>query len=367
MSQMPGDMTSRIMAARSRMRNMGGLGGLFGGFRPQMLPQMSRFGGGGFRPPPFNPYQRRRMLPQFNPYQRRPMLSQFNPYQRSLMLSQFNPYQRRPMPFMGNRFGPSQFNFLRGDNRGIGALRREFEPMRQPSVAPQSIFDVYQGLGDEDRGAFLKRFGLAKTPMAEPMPQRRDFDSATEFREEMDDYKSGKTERLSMMIPGMPGISKAYKSPPVMPSQVTRPMTPPPPVAQPHVMPPQVVGRPTELPPSPVMQLPVPMPASVMQPPPVQPFMPSPMQSMPQPMPVPTRQAVAPPPLPMLGPRPNRRDYDEEDRAGYRDDLNEWRATQSQPRAPMSTPAVPRTNPQFNIPMGFSNIGSGFSGLRGPR
>lgn len=61
MSQMPGDMGSEILAARSRMQDMqrpGGIGGLLGRFRRPMFPPMGGFGGfggGGFGPPPFNP------------------------------------------------------------------------------------------------------------------------------------------------------------------------------------------------------------------------------------------------------------------------------------------------------------------------
>jgi len=155
----------------------------------------------------------------------------------------FNPYQQR-RPFMGRGFNPYQQPQVTDPQQRV--------QLPPPPVAPQSIFDVYQQLGDQDQGAFLKRFGLAKTPMAEPMPQRRDFDSATEFREEMDDYKSGKTERLSMMVPGMPGISKAFTAPapmarPVMPAPapMARPVMPAPaPMARPVMPAPAPMARP---------------------------------------------------------------------------------------------------------------------------
>jgi len=203
-----------------------------------LLDMTPRRRGIGSLPGGFNPYQQRRpfMGRGFNPYQqRRPFMGRG--------MGGFNPYQQR-RPFMGRGFNPYQQPQVTDPQQRV--------QLPPPPVAPQSIFDVYQQLGDQDQGAFLKRFGLAKTPMAEPMPQRRDFDSATEFREEMDDYKSGKTERLSMMVPGMPGISKAFTAPapmarPVMPAPapMARPVMPAPaPMARPVMPAPAPMARP---------------------------------------------------------------------------------------------------------------------------
>ena len=180
-----------------------------------------------------------------------------------------------------------------------------------------------------------------------PQPQRRDYgdEEGMDFRRDYQDWLGAKkyAGQVAPDSEGEPSPSREDRMEARTERENALAMTPspvmqPPPVMSPPPeetysilpMPQQVGGRPTEPPPPPVMQPPAPMPPPVMQPPPVQPFVPPPpppMQSMPQPIPVPTRQPVAPPPLPELGPRPSRRDYDDEGGAmEYRSDLREWNA-----------------------------------------
>ena len=85
----------------------------------------------------------------FNPYQQRMpfMGGGFNPYQQRMpfMGGGFNPYQQR-MPFMGGGFNPYQ---------------------QQPgSQAPPTISDLYGGLDEEQKNAFLQEYGLGALPTA---------------------------------------------------------------------------------------------------------------------------------------------------------------------------------------------------------
>jgi hypothetical protein len=153
--------------APRQSRFSGGLGGLFGGM------------GGGF-----NPYQQQMpMMGGFNPY----MGGGFNPY----MGGGFNPYMRGGFnPYMGGGFSP----MMRGGFEGydfdspIGEAPPGVEPT--PPPPPPSISDLYGGLDEAQRNAFLEQYGLSPTTTTPPaLPDRSNYDSAGEFREELDIYR----------------------------------------------------------------------------------------------------------------------------------------------------------------------------------
>jgi hypothetical protein len=155
--------------APRQSRFSGGLGGLFGGM-------------GGF-----NPYQQQMpMMGGFNPY----MGGGFNPY----MGGGFNPYMGRGFnPYMGGRFSP----MMRGGFEGydfdspIGEAPPGVEPT--PPPPPPSISDLYGGLDEAQRNAFLEQYGLAPTPPPPAPIERPDVD-------ERDMFDSGS-------VPGEPGFS----------------------------------------------------------------------------------------------------------------------------------------------------------------
>ena len=164
-------------------RFSGGLGGLFGGmggFNPYM--------GGGFNPMMgrgFNPM----MGGGFNPY----MGGGFNP----MMGRGFNPYMGGGFnPMMGGGFMPrGRFELVTPPgfegydfNAPIGE-----PPAGATPTPPPSIADLYGGLDEEQKNAFLQQFGLAPTPPPPESIERPDVD-------ERDMFDSGS-------VPGEPGFS----------------------------------------------------------------------------------------------------------------------------------------------------------------
>jgi hypothetical protein len=143
--------------APRQSRFSGGLGGLFGGM-------------GGY-----NPYQQQMpMMGGFNPY----MGGGFNPY----MGGGFNPYMRGGFnPYMGGRFSP----MMRGGFEGydfdspIGEAPPGVEPT--PPPPPPSISDLYGGLDEAQRNAFLEQYGLAPTPPPPAPIERPDVDERDMF------------------------------------------------------------------------------------------------------------------------------------------------------------------------------------------
>jgi len=171
--------------APRQSRFSGGLGGLFGGmggFNPyqQQMPRMGGMMGRRFSPMMgggFNPM----MGGGFNPY----MGGGFNP----MMGGGFN-------PMMGGGFRPrGRFEFVTPPgfegydfNAPIGG-----PPAGATPTPPPSIADLYGGLGEEQRNAFLQQFGLAPTPPPPESIERPDVD-------ERDMFDSGS-------VPGEPGFS----------------------------------------------------------------------------------------------------------------------------------------------------------------
>ena len=163
--------------APRQSRFSGGLGGLFGGmggFNPyqQQMPRMGGMMGRRFSP---------MMGGGFNPM----MGGGFNPY----MSGGFN-------PMMGGGFRPrGRFEFVTPPgfegydfNAPIGG-----PPAGATPTPPPSIADLYGGLGEEQRNAFLQQFGLAPTPPPPEPIERPDVD-------ERDMFDSGS-------VPGEPGFS----------------------------------------------------------------------------------------------------------------------------------------------------------------
>jgi hypothetical protein len=144
--------------APRQSRFSGGLGGLFGGM------------GGGF-----NPYQQQMpMMGGFNPY----MGGGFNPY----MGGGFNPYMRGGFnPYMRGGFSP----MMRGGFEGydfdspIGEAPPGAEPT--PPPPPPSISDLYGGLDEAQRNAFLEQYGLSPTPPPSVLEERPDVDERDMF------------------------------------------------------------------------------------------------------------------------------------------------------------------------------------------
>ena len=180
-----GPMQSPMGFAPRQSRFSGGLGGLFGGmggFNPyqQQMPRMGGMMGRRFSPMMgggFNPM----MGGGFNPY----MGGGFNP----MMGGGFN-------PMMGGGFRPrGRFEFVTPPgfegydfNAPIGG-----PPAGATPTPPPSIADLYGGLGEEQRNAFLQQFGLAPTPPPPAPIERPDVD-------ERDMFDSGS-------VPGEPGFS----------------------------------------------------------------------------------------------------------------------------------------------------------------
>jgi len=156
--------------APRQSRFSGGLGGLFGGmggFNPyqQQMP-MGGMMGGRFSPMMgggFSPYEQQRLM----------MGRRFNP----MMGGGFNPYMGGGFnPMMGGGFRPrGRFEMITPPgfegydfDSPIGA-----PPAGATPTPPPSIADLYGGLGEEQRNAFLQEFGLAPTPPApEPDPSQ---------------------------------------------------------------------------------------------------------------------------------------------------------------------------------------------------
>jgi len=171
--------------APRQSRFSGGLGGLFGGmggFNPyqQQMPRMGGMMGRRFSP---------MMGGGFNPY----MGGGFNP----MMGGGFNPMMGGGFnPMMGGGFRPrGRFEFVTPPgfegydfNAPIGG-----PPAGATPTPPPSIADLYGGLGEEQRNAFLQQFGLAPTPPPPEPIERPDVD-------ERDMFDSGS-------VPGEPGFS----------------------------------------------------------------------------------------------------------------------------------------------------------------
>jgi hypothetical protein len=175
--------------APRQSRFSGGLGGLFGGmggFNPyqQQMPRM-----GGMMGRRFSPMMGRRFNPMmgggFNPM----MGGGFNPY----MGAGFNPMMGGGFnPYMGGGFAPMMGGFQGYDfNTPIGEAPPGVEPT--PPPPPPSISDLYGGLDEAQRNAFLEQYGLAPTPPPPAPIERPDVD-------ERDMFDSGS-------VPGEPGFS----------------------------------------------------------------------------------------------------------------------------------------------------------------
>ena len=128
----------------------GGIGGLFGGMGGRMGGYNPFMGGG------FNPYQQQR-----NPF----MGGGFNPYQQRMPfmgggMGGFNPMMGRGFnPYMGGAFQGYDFN------SPIGEAPADVEP-----TPPPSISDLYGGLDEEQKNAFLQQYGLGALPTTPDTP-----------------------------------------------------------------------------------------------------------------------------------------------------------------------------------------------------
>jgi hypothetical protein len=94
----------------------------------------------------------------------------------------FNPYMGRGFnPYMGGRFSP----MMRGGFEGydfdspIGEAPPGVEPT--PPPPPPSISDLYGGLDEAQRNAFLEQYGLAPTPPPPAPIERPDVDERDMF------------------------------------------------------------------------------------------------------------------------------------------------------------------------------------------
>ena len=243
-------------------------------------------------------------------------------------------------------------------------------PVSPPVVTPPSILDTAPtapAISPMTPESLTVPSPIAPPPQADPRPKRYDFgdEEGAEFRRELREWRESQAQPA--VAPPIPEPPVMPPMPPMPPPQVMEPpMPPPPPVmppAPPQIRQPQMVAPPP--PPPPVIErqtLPPGLtprpgtgvavaptdvastlapvtsylpeapeaPASI-----IEPLPPSP--TIPPPVPPPV-QAFEPPEKPAMtikelnALKPNRRDYDDEDRADYRYDLREWNELRKQVR-----------------------------------
>ena len=223
-------------------------------------------------------------------------------------------------------------------------------PVSPPVVTPPSILDT----APTAPASLTVPSPIAPPPQADPRPKRYDFgdEEGAEFRRELRDWRESQAQPavappipeppvMPPMPPMPPPQVMAPPMPPPPPSVMAPPMPPPPPpppVIERQPLPPGLTPRPgtsVAVAPTDVASTLAPVtsylpeapeaPASI-----IEPIPPSPTISPVQAFEPPEKPAMTLSELNAL--RPNRRDYDDEDRADYRYDLREWNELRKQVR-----------------------------------